>query len=187
LIVMVNDPAAVAEVRARTVGAARSEDAELFARIAAFLDAHHVMSLATVGTAGPHAANLFYARDHLSLVWLSDAGTRHSQDVEANPQVAATVAPDYSDFPRIRGVQIEGAARRVANGGERARLFGLLAARYPFLAQLAALPPAVRAACDNAEIYRLEPERIVLVDNTRGFAHKEMLDIAPQMVRASSF
>jgi uncharacterized protein len=182
LIVMIDEGAVAAEDRASGVSATRSEDAELSARIAAFLDAHHVMSLATAGKSGPHAANLFYARDGLSLVWLSDAGTRHSQDVEAKGQVAATVAPDYSDFPLIRGVQIEGTARRVADGGERARLFRLLAARYPFLAQLAFAPPAVRAACDNAEIYRLRPERIVLVDNTRGFAHKETLDVAPHMV-----
>jgi hypothetical protein len=35
--------------------------AQAAARIAAFLDAHHVMSLATSGRDGPHAASLFYA------------------------------------------------------------------------------------------------------------------------------
>jgi hypothetical protein len=29
------------------------------------------------------------------------------------------------------------------------------------------------------EVYRLEPARIVLIDNSRGFAHKDTLDLAP--------
>lgn len=150
---------------------------DLAQRIGAFLDAHHVMSLATLDADGPHAANLFYACDGLAPVWVSDPDTRHSRAVAVDSQVAATVALDYSDFATIRGVQIAGVARRIEAGDERGRLLTLLQARYPFLGQLANGPPKLREAYARTAVYRLQPTRIVLIDNTQGFGHKETLDL----------
>jgi hypothetical protein len=98
-------------------------------RIAAFLDAHHVMSLATAGPDGPHAANVFYARDGFTLVWVSDPISRHSVELAAGGRVAATVAPDYFDFSDIRGVQIAGLAHLIAAATENAKARALLEAR----------------------------------------------------------
>jgi uncharacterized protein YhbP (UPF0306 family) len=144
-------------------------------RIAQFLDLHHVMSLATVGAEGPHAANVFYARDGLALFWVSEADSRHSRDIESNPRIAVTVAPDYTDFMQVRGVQMHGAARRAVEAGERARLLALLEARYPFLAKLAEAPPALREAYGRIRVYQFTPSDVVLIDNTQGFGHKETL------------
>jgi hypothetical protein len=151
--------------------------AGLAQRIAAFLDAHHVMSLATAGDKNPHAANVFYARDGLGLVWVSDPASQHSCDLQVRPQAAATIAPDYADFPEIQGLQVRGMAHRVADPGEQAHLLGLLKARYPFLAKLDTAPPDLKAAWARAALYRLDPQRIVMIDNTRGFGHKETLEI----------
>lgn len=146
--------------------------------IEAFLDGCHVMSLASVAPDGtPHAASLFYARDGLSLVWTSATATRHSGHVEAGTRVGATVAPDYDDFRAIRGVQLWGSARRLRDETEVARARDLMRQRYPFLGQLAAAPLALQAAIGKAGYYRLEPERITLIDNTRGFGHKDTLRV----------
>lgn len=152
----------------------------LSGRVAAFLDLHHVMSLATAGPSGPHAATLFYARDGsarggLGLVWVSEPGTRHSRELAASPAVAATVAADTADFTAVRGVQMHGRAIRVDDPVEAARLRGLLAARYPFLQRLEALPDRLRAAVERVAVYRLDPDEAVLIDNARGFGHKETL------------
>ena len=147
-------------------------------QIGSFLAAHHVMSLATSGLSGPHATNLFYACDGLALVWVSEPDTRHSREIEADPRVAATVAPDYSDFAAIRGVQIAGAARRIVAADERRRHLAQLEARYAFLGQLAAGPAKLREAYARTAVYRLEPVRIVLIDNMKGFGHKETLEIS---------
>jgi uncharacterized protein YhbP (UPF0306 family) len=152
-------------------------NSDLGRRIGAFLAAHHVMSLATSGSNGPHATNLFYACDGLALVWVSEPDTRHSREIEADPRVAATVAPDYSDFAAIRGVQIAGAARRIVAADERLRHLAQLEARYAFLGQLAAGPAKLREAYARTAVYRLEPDRIVLIDNMKGFGHKETLEI----------
>ncbi len=145
--------------------------------IRSFLAEHHVMSLATFGATGAHAANLFYACDGLALVWVSEPDTQHSREIEADSRVAATVAPDYSDFAAIRGVQIAGVARRVMAADERLRHIALLEARYAFLRQLAAGPLKLREAFARTAVYRLQPARIVLIDNTKGFGHKETLEV----------
>jgi len=147
---------------------------ELRKRIEEFLAAHHVMSLATFGHNGPHAASLFYAYDSFELIWISDPASRHSRDVDTEPRVAATVAPDYADFAQIRGLQIWGTARRIEQV-ERARYLRLLEARYAFL-KFSGLKKMHDAYAKSA-IYCLDPNRIVLIDNTRGFGHKEILEL----------
>ena len=152
-------------------------DTELGRQIASFLAAHHVMSLATAGPGGPHAASLFYACDGLALIWVSEPASQHSRDIEADARVAATVAPDYSDFAAIRGVQIVGAAQRIVAADGHKRHLAQLEKRYSFLGQLAEGPPKLREAYARTAVYRLQPTRIVLIDNSKGFGHKETLEV----------
>jgi len=154
------------------------ESADLAARIETFLDAHHVMTLATGAGGAVHAASLMYAREGFALCWTSDPATRHSRELEAEPRVAATIAPDYTDFRAIRGLQIAGRAARLADPWEIERARTLMTARYAFLAALAQGPEALRAAWAKAGFYVLRPERITLIDNSRGFGHKETLELA---------
>jgi uncharacterized protein YhbP (UPF0306 family) len=150
----------------------------LEARITAFLDTHHVMTLATGAGGLAHAASLMYAREGFALYWTSDPATRHSRELEVDPRVAATIAPDYNDFRLIRGLQVAGRATRLEAEHDVARARALMAARYAFLAELAHGPEALRAAWAKAGFYVLRPERITLIDNTRGFGHKETLQSA---------
>jgi uncharacterized protein YhbP (UPF0306 family) len=145
-------------------------------RIAAFLDAHHVMSLATNGREGSHAVNVFYVRDGAALLWVSDPESRHSLDIENNPSVAATVASDCADIAEIQGVQISGHARLIRSASGRDAAQSLLERRYPAMRRLAQ-DATFRRACARTQFYRLEPSHMVLIDNTRGFAHKDMLDL----------
>jgi uncharacterized protein YhbP (UPF0306 family) len=151
---------------------------DLAARIEAFLDAHHVMTLATVGDSGAHAASLMYAREGLTLYWTSDPQSRHSQHLEREARVTATVAPDYADFRVIRGLQIVGRARRL-DGSEAGNARAALVGRYAFLAELASGPPKLRAAFEQAAFYALVPDRITLIDNALGFGHKDTMVLAP--------
>jgi uncharacterized protein YhbP (UPF0306 family) len=151
---------------------------QLRREIEAFLATYHVMSLATAaGGSAVHLASLFYALDGLALIWTSDPGVRHSLHLETNHEVAATVAPDCADFLAVRGVQIAGTACRLRGDAEIGRASRLMRARYAFLDQLASGPPALREAYAKAGFYRLDPERITLIDNARGFGHKATLRV----------
>jgi len=160
--------------------------AETAARISAFLDAHHVVSLATCGPDGPHAATVFYVRDGLALLWVSDPNSRHSTELAADARVAATVAPDYFEFDDILGVQISGRAHVIADASERAKAALKLQARYPSLKRIFEGPRALREAYERAEFYRLEPTRLVLIDNSRGFGHKDALELGASAAKAMS-
>lgn len=150
---------------------------DLAARVISFLDEHHVMSLATWGGEAVHAANLFYARDHFTLFWVSDPDARHSQDIEFCARVAATIAADTDDFKAVRGLQIHGSAQRVSNAGRRVELLRLMAVRYAFLRKIEDAPQALKVAFGRAQVYQLSPTEIVLIDNTKGFSHKETLKL----------
>ncbi|MGZ5787567.1 MAG: pyridoxamine 5'-phosphate oxidase family protein [Ramlibacter sp.] len=152
---------------------------ELRRHIETLLAAQHVMSLATLGKKGEvHAASLFYVPDGLSLVWTSDPATRHSQHLESQPRVAATIAPDCADFLAVRGLQISGVARRLLDAAEVDPASGMMRERFPFLERLASGPAALREAWARTGFYRLDPERITLIDNSRGFGHKATLQVS---------
>jgi hypothetical protein len=54
----------------------------------------------------------------------------------------------------------------------------LLELHYPAMRRLAQ-DATFRQACARMQFYRLEPANMVLIDNTRGFAHKDTLDLGP--------
>jgi uncharacterized protein len=148
------------------------DDAAARTEIRAFLQANHVMSLATVVDGAPHASSLMYAAVDFSLYWTSEPRTRHSQAIAGDARVAATVAPDYQDFRAIRGVQIAGRARRLADPGEVEIARKLMCRRFLFLREMELLPETLRRALNGAAYYRLDPEQLTWIDNTRGFGSR---------------
>ena len=86
-------------------------------------------------------------------------------------------------MPPSAGCRSPAAARRIVATEERGRLLGLLEARYPFLHQMAAGPEKLRQAYARISVYRLEPLRVVMIDNGRGFGHKEVLDLTAEFPR----
>ena len=157
---------------------------EQAARIAAVLDAQHVMSLATCGPEGPHAANVFYARYGFALVWVSDPASRHSAHIAAQPRVAVTIAGDFSDFPEVRGLQIVGDACALTGRDEVERARKCLEARFPFLRSVKNGSASLREALARARYYRLIPRCIVLIDNRRGLGFKETMEFAVERPQA---
>jgi uncharacterized protein len=155
------------------------EEAAHRAEVRAFLQAHHVVSLATVVAGAPHAASLMYAAVDFSIYWTSDPGTRHSQAIAREARVAATIAPDYEDFRAIRGVQIAGRARRLHEAGEVDFARRLMCRRFVFLREMELLPEGLRLALDRAAYYRLDPLTITWIDNTSGFGRKRTIELEP--------
>ncbi len=94
--------------------------------IDAYLHQAEVMQLATAANNQPWACTVHfvYTPDSYKIYWVSDASRRHSQEVAANPRVAAAIA--ISTNQPVIGVQIEGDAVCVTDTAERevgARLF----------------------------------------------------------------
>jgi uncharacterized protein YhbP (UPF0306 family) len=142
-------------------------------RTLAYLQGHHVMTLATHGPEGLWAAAVFYASDGFALYFLSAGHTRHAQNIAASPQVAATIQEDYADWQSIQGIQLEGTARMLA-GQEREEAIIRYAAKFRFLSQPGSV---IGAALARVNWYLLSPKRLFFVDNSQGFGHRDEIDL----------
>lgn len=152
--------------------------------IRAMLAAHSTATLATVGDDGPWAATVFYASDAaLNLYFVSDHRTRHGRDLAAHPRLAVAINPDCATWGEVRGLQLTGRVR-VLDGGERAAGLGHYLARFHDVRALFEAPrdrneQTIAARLKAAHLYRLEPDWIRLIDNSRWFGFKEELRLDP--------
>lgn len=147
-------------------------------RVLGYLRAHHVVTLATHGTAGPWAAAMFYVNDGFKLHFISSPKSRHGVNVAAHPRIAATIQEDYADWPDIRGVQLEGIAGEIS-GDEEKRARALYGEKFPVVGTLSKAPAAIVAALAKVRWYRIVPERLYFIDNSRGFGHRDEIDLGP--------
>ncbi|HSG15075.1 MAG TPA: pyridoxamine 5'-phosphate oxidase family protein [Anaerolineae bacterium] len=139
----------------------------------AYLERHTVMTLATYGIQGVWAAAVFYANQHFDLYFLSAGQTRHGQDLGLTRRAAATIQENYSDWPAIQGVQLEGDVDQLT-GEERDLAIDLYQQKYPFLR---AADRALQAQLAKINWYRLSPERLYFIDNSLGFGHRDEIDL----------
>jgi uncharacterized protein len=139
-----------------------------------YLAGHHVMTLATQGPLGLWAAAVFYANDGFDLYFLSAGETRHAQNIAASPLVAATVQADYDEWAAIKGIQLEGTVQMLT-GKRREEAVALYATRYDFLRKPVSV---IEAALVRVNWYCLTPARLYFVDNSRGFGHRDEIDLA---------
>lgn len=139
-----------------------------------YLAAHHVMTLATAGEAGPWAAAVFYAHRGFDLHFVSSPRARHSLDIAAHPNAAATVQEDYADWRRIRGLQLAGEVHAL-DGAEAAQARDLYAQKFAVARGGSQGADAVDAALARALWYRFRATRVFLVDNAAGFGQREQV------------
>jgi uncharacterized protein YhbP (UPF0306 family) len=136
------------------------------------LAGHSVLSLATLFEGQPHATSLMYAHDGFDLFWVSDPKTRHGRAVAADPRVAVTIARQYEDFTRIRGLQMTGTALRIADREQAEQALALLGQRFAFIRLFRKGPQRLRERLQAVTAYRFEAAAVTLIDNTEGFGYK---------------
>jgi uncharacterized protein YhbP (UPF0306 family) len=146
-------------------------DPEVGRRALAYLQSHHVMTLATAGPDGPWAAAVFYASRGFELIFLSAGHTRHAGHLAAQGRAAAAIHEEYREWSAIQGIQLEGGVRRL-EGQEREEAAALYRRKFPLLDD-----PALAPALARVEWYLLVPEGLYFVDNSRGFGHRDEIDL----------
>lgn len=126
-------------------------------RFVRFLRRHHVLTLATVAEGVPYCSNAFYCYDKERnlLVFTSDPATRHAQEMERNPRIAASVVLETKIVGRVQGLQLCGTAARADETARRAYL-----KRFPY------------AALAELTLWAIRPDYMKLTDNTLGFGKK---------------
>lgn len=154
------------------------------AAVRSMLEAHNTLTLATSADGRPWAASVFFASDsRLNLYFVSDRRTRHGRDIAAAPVVAAAVNPDCSRWGDVRGLQIEGRVD-VVTGIERLNALRIYLAKFHDVRALFENPETedertIAERLKAANLYRLTPTWIRLIDNSRWFGYKAEFDLDP--------
>jgi len=153
---------------------------DLRTRIHEFLARHTTLTLATIGPEGPQAAALFYAHDAaLNLYFLSEPSSRHARNLAADPRCAVTIQADGQDWRLITGLQIEGSAQVLTSPAEWAIAYDVYRAKFPFVGEAwqgkGMAAPTLSGPLARSRFYRLTPRWLRLIDNARGFGHKDEL------------
>jgi hypothetical protein len=157
----------------RDNGCVNTEELTLLSAIATFLSGHNVLTLAYADVThqnGVGACALWFAVDEAcTCYFLSTATTRHGAALAAGGSVSFTVQKDEQDWRAIQGVQGRGWCNLVAEE-EQPRAWAIYTARFPFVAQQF---PSLTAALTKTRLWQIKPTWLRLIDNTKGFAHKD--------------
>lgn len=137
-------------------------------KLTAYLAEAKMMQLATATLEGaPWVCNVWFVADkNLNLYWISATTRRHSLELQANPQVAASVCLVRDPSESNRGaLQIEGTAAQVVSPLEVAKALKLYVAKGIFT--------GVQVKKSMADInaphrfYKLTPTKIILFDGKK--------------------
>jgi len=153
---------------------------QLHREILAYLETHHVMTIASCKGDAPWAAAVFYASDGLDLYFFSNPRSRHGLNMAANAAVSAAIHEDYSDWRAIQGIQLEGRAERLRSLQLQARFWEVYLKKFPFVSQFfqgGSLRAAVSSKVSGIRLYRIVPRAVWFIDNRKGFGHRERLEL----------
>jgi uncharacterized protein len=150
-------------------------EAPLRSRVIAFLAQHNVLNLAYANPQGVGACALWFAADEAcTCYFLSSLTTRHGAALALGGEVAFTVQKDEQDWRAIQGVQGRGWCGLVDDEA-RSQAWATYIARFPFVTQQFT---DLEAALKKTRLWCIKPSWLRLIDNTRGFGHKDELLIA---------
>ncbi len=136
-----------------------------YAKVFAYLDDHHVLTLAAAHDGDLWCASCFYvfSEEQRSFFIMTEDSTRHAKLMLAQPRISGTVADQTANVAKIRGFQFSATSRQL-EGAERSAAKGLYCRRFPI------------ALAARAPIWRLQIDYGKFTDNTLGFGTKIILD-----------
>ena len=149
-------------------------DERLRNEIVGYLEDHHVLTLGTAADNVPWTAAVFYASRDFAIYFFSDPKSRHCINIKQNPSVSAAIHQNYTDWREIRGLQIEGGVEELS-AAELPPAMSAYVAKFPFVKDF--LTPEglfrIGGRMIGARFYKLAPSRVFLLDNSKGFRHRE--------------
>jgi uncharacterized protein YhbP (UPF0306 family) len=149
--------------------------AALNACVRDYLDRHNVLCLATCEAQQPWVAPVFYAVWQSSLIFLSAPHTRHCQNLQANPLASGSIQQDYTDWQAIKGIQLEGRVEPV-DSLHKQSVIDCYSSKFPVTGPDA--PVEITKALDKVSWFRLIPELMYFIDNSKGFGHRDTIDLS---------
>ena len=149
-------------------------DDVLKAQMLSIMDAHRIMTVATLRADGwPQATTVGYAHEGLTLYFLCGLESQKAANLIRDSRVSITIDHDEPQVMKITGLSMAARAERIEDPREAERIMGLLISRYPQQGQSPGeLPPA-----DAVAIFKVTPTLISLLDYAKGFGHAELVRV----------
>lgn len=106
-------------------------DDKLKRKIAAILDAHRIMTVATLRSDGwPQATTVGYANDALTLYFLCGLDSQKAANIARDSRVSVTIDHDTDQVMEITGLSMAARAEPVLDHAEGEKVLRLLMAKY---------------------------------------------------------
>ena len=142
-------------------------------KIEALLDAHRIMTIATLRPDGwPQATTVGYVNEGLVLYFLCGLDSQKAANLAHDDRVSLTIDHDTPDIMRITGLSMAARATPVLDRTEATRILGLLPGKYP--EQATPLPMPMPTA-DQVRIFRVDPVVISVLDYSKGCGHTDLV------------
>ncbi len=127
-----------------------------------FIQAHHVMSLATSNGSEVSACSLFYAYAHeaRTFVVASSDETTHIQNIKQNKNIAGNILLETTSVGKIQGLQFRGEFLLLEDESLRKLYFEV----FPY------------ALVMQPKLWKIKVEYFKLTDNRLGFGKKIIWD-----------
>jgi hypothetical protein len=147
---------------------------KLRSEIAEFLARHTALTLAYADGGEVAACGLWFASDEaLNCYFLSSANTRHGRALAKGGQVSFAIHKDEQDWRVIQGVQGRGWCAPLSDAQAQSA-WQVYARRFPFVLQQF---PDIESALKAALLWRITPSWLRLIDNAKGFGHKQEIHL----------
>ena len=143
-------------------------------KILSLLDAHRIMTIATLRPDGwPQATTVGYVNEGLTLWFLCGLESQKAKNLARDNRVSITIDRDTPDILSITGLSMAARAHRVTDRAEAEKVIGMLPLKYPD-----APPSTARMkmpAPEEVALFRVVPEIVSVLDYTKGFAHTDLV------------
>lgn len=149
-------------------------DESLRRKILALLDAHRIMTIATLRPDGwPQATTVGYVSEGMTLWFLCGLESQKAKNLAHDDRVSLTIDHDTADLMAITGLSMAARARRVTDRAEAAKVIAMLPLKYPDAP--AATANIQLPGPDDVAIFRVQPEVVSVLDYSKGFAHTDLV------------
>lgn len=157
------------------------EDA-LRKQILQLLDAHRIMTLATVRPDGwPQATTVGYVNEGLTLYFLCGLQSQKAMNLAKDDRVSLTIDHDTPDVMAITGLSMAAHATPVTDRAEAEKVLRMLPLKYPDAPPL----PMKMPTPEEVRLFRVEPMVISLLDYSKGFGHTELVTVGAPAVEVA--
>ena len=134
---------------------------------------HNALSLSYICEGQPEVCAVWYANEETrALYFLSSLSSKHGMTFRTTRDVAFAIHLDKQDWFKIRGIQGKGIVSHL--GSLEGPEWEIYQEKFPFLREK---NPGLENALESAQLWKITPSWIRIIDNTRHFGFKAEFDL----------